>query len=77
PGDIAKFKRAYPKLKVHENVSFVHDRRAITSAGSAKSYDAALYMVELLYGKEVADGIAKGLVIEWNVSQVKHIQTNR
>ncbi|NOS90434.1 MAG: glutamine amidotransferase, partial [Cyclobacteriaceae bacterium] len=75
PGDIAKFKRAYPKLKVHENVSFVHDRRAITSAGGAKSYDAALYMVELLYGKEVADGIAKGLVIEWNVSQVKHIQT--
>ncbi|MBI3220634.1 MAG: DJ-1/PfpI family protein [Bacteroidetes bacterium] len=77
PGDIARFKKAYPQLKVHENVSFVHDRRAITSAGGAKSYDAALYMVELLYGKKVADGIAKGLVIEWNVANVKYIQTNR
>lgn len=77
PSDIAKFKRAYPKLKVHENVSFVHDRRAITSAGGAKSYDAALYMVELLYGKKVAVGIANGLVLEWNVAHIKHIQTNR
>ncbi len=77
PGDIAKFKRAYPQLKVHENVSFVHDRKSITSAGGAKSYDAALYMVELLYGKKVADGIAKGLVIEWNIADIKHIQTNR
>lgn len=76
PGDIARFKKAYPQLKVHENVSFVHDRRAITSAGGAKSYDAALYMVELIYGKKVADGIAKGLVIDWNVAEVKHIQTN-
>lgn len=77
PGDIAKFKRAYPQLKVHENVSFVHDRKSITSAGGAKSYDAALYIVELLYGKKVADGIAKGLVIEWNIADIKHIQTNR
>jgi transcriptional regulator GlxA family with amidase domain len=52
-------------LQVHENVSFVHDRVAITSAGGAKSYDAALYLSELLYGKTVAIAIGKGLVIDW------------
>ncbi len=77
PGDVARFKKTYPQLNVHEKVSFVHDRKAITSAGGAKSYDAALYLVELLYGKAVADKIALGLVIDWNVADVKHIQTNR
>jgi transcriptional regulator GlxA family with amidase domain len=77
PADIDRFKKAYPHLLVHTDVSFVHDRGAITSAGGAKSYDAALYLVELLYGKKVAEGIAKGLVIDWDLNQVKHIRTNR
>lgn len=77
PGDIQRFKDAFPDLKVHENVSFVHDRKAITSAGGAKSYDPALFLVEHLYGKKVADGIAKGLVIDWQLNQVSHIEVNR
>ena len=77
PGDIQRFKEAFPDLNVHENVSFVHDRKAITSAGGAKSYDPALFLVELLYGKNVADGIAKGLVIDWELNQVSHIEINR
>ena len=77
PGDIARFKNRFPQLTVHDNVSFVHDRKVITSAGGAKSYDAALYLVELLYGKKVADGIAKGLVIDWDASQIKQVRTNR
>jgi transcriptional regulator GlxA family with amidase domain len=76
PSDIDRFKKAFPQLTVHKDVSFVHDRRAITSAGGAKSYDAALYLTELLYGKKVADGIAKGLVIDWDLSQVRHKTTN-
>ncbi len=76
PSDIDRFKKTYPQLIVHNEVSFVHDRSAITSAGGAKSYDAALYLVELLYGKKVADGIAKGLVIDWDLSQVRHKTTN-
>lgn len=76
PGDIDKFKTAYPSLKVHENVSFVHDRKAITSAGGAKSYDPALYLVELLYGRKAAEGIGAGLVIDWKLSEVKSVRTS-
>lgn len=76
PGDIEKFKATFPQLNVHEGVSFVHDRKIITSAGGAKSYDPALYLVELLYGKKAADGIGKGLVIDWDLSMIKHIRVN-
>jgi len=72
PGDIQKFKDAFPQLTVHEDVSFIHDGRMITSAGGAKSYDPALYLVELLYGKKAADGIGKGLVIDWDLETIKH-----
>ncbi|MBL7872809.1 MAG: DJ-1/PfpI family protein [Cyclobacteriaceae bacterium] len=74
PGDIEKFKQRFPQLKVHVDVSFVHDTRMITSAGGAKSYDPALYLVQLLYGKMAAEGIGKGLVIDWNLSEVKHMR---
>jgi len=76
PGDIQRYKETFPDLKVHEGVSFVHDRKAITSAGGAKSYDPALFLVELLYGKKVADGIAKGLVIDWQLDEVQHVEVN-
>jgi transcriptional regulator GlxA family with amidase domain len=72
PGDIQKFREAFPQLTVHENVSFIHDKRMITSAGGAKSYDPALYLVELLYGKKAAEGIATGLVFEWDLNAIKH-----
>lgn len=76
PGDVEKFKATFPQLTVHEGISFVHDRNMITSAGGAKSYDPALYLVELLYGKKAADGISKGLVIDWDLSMIKHIRVN-
>lgn len=74
PGDIDRFKKTFPHLKVHEAVSFVHDRKFLTSAGGAKSYDVALYLTELLYGKLAADRIAKGLVISWDATQVEYIR---
>jgi transcriptional regulator GlxA family with amidase domain len=76
PGDIEKFKIAFPHLTIHEDVSFVHDGKMITSAGGAKSYDPALYLVELLYGKKAADGIGKGLVIDWDLNAIKYIQAH-
>lgn len=72
PGDIEKFKTTFPTLTVLKDVSFVHDRSMITSAGGAKSYDPALYLVELLYGKAVAAKIGKGLVIDWNLATIEH-----
>ena len=52
---------------------FVHDGKYITSAGGAKSFEAALYLCEFLYGKEVAKSLAGGLVIDWNVDVVPHL----
>lgn len=71
PGDIEAYKTMFPKLVVHEDVLFVHDGKYITSAGGAKSFEASLYLAELLYGKEVAERLAEGLVINWNLSKVK------
>jgi transcriptional regulator GlxA family with amidase domain len=71
PGDIEKFRTTFPQLNVYQDISFAHDRKMITSAGGVKSYDAALYLAELLYGKEVADRIAKGLVIDWDLATIK------
>ena len=73
PSDVAKLRKTFPELDVYENISFVHDGKAITSAGGAKSYDPALYLTELLYGKKVAKGVAGGLVIDWKLNEIKHI----
>lgn len=73
PGDIKKYKATFPELTVHKDVFFVHDGRFITSAGGARSFEAALYLTEVLYGKEIAQSIAGGLVIDWNLDQVPHI----
>jgi transcriptional regulator GlxA family with amidase domain len=72
PSDIERLRSMFPHLTVHDNVSFVHDGNAITSSGGAKSYDPALYLVELLYGLETAKGIGKGLVIDWSTNKISH-----
>jgi transcriptional regulator GlxA family with amidase domain len=64
PGDIDKYKATFPQLTVHKDVFFVHDGRFITSAGGARSFEAALYLTEVLYGREIAQSIAGGLVID-------------
>ena len=73
PSDIPRYREMFPQLTVHEDVSFVHDGNLITSAGGAKSFDAAIYLTEVLYGKKAAQGIAHGLVIDWNVDDVAHL----
>ena len=46
-------------------MSFVHAGKAITSQGGVRSFDAAMYLVDLLYGREVAQGVGRGLLIPW------------
>ena len=70
PSDIAAYKKMFPQLTVKDSVLFVHDGKYITSAGGAKSFEAALYVCEVLYGKEIAVSLAKGLVIDWDVTTV-------
>jgi len=72
PGDIQKYKAMFPDLDVREDVLFVHDGKYITSAGGAKSFEAALYLCEYLYGKEIAQALAKGLVIDWDLEGLSH-----
>ena len=63
----------FPNLDIRKDVLFVHDGKYITSAGGAKSFEAALYLCEYLYGKDIAQSLAGGLVIDWNLDHVPHI----
>jgi len=73
PGDVDKYIAAYPHLTVHKDVYFVHDGKFITSQGGARSFEGALYLIELLYGKEIAKDIAGGLVIDWDLASIPHV----
>ncbi len=75
PSDIAKYKKMFPQLDVKSDVLFVHDGKFITSAGGAKSFEAALYLCEYLYGAEIARSLAGGLVIDWDLDQLKYYST--
>lgn len=72
PSDIKKMREMFPKLDIRDNTLFVHDGKYITSAGGAKSFEAALYLCEHLYGKEIAKSLAGGLVIDWTLNGYPH-----
>ncbi len=72
PGDVKAMREMFPHLDVRDSVLFVHDGKYITSAGGAKSFEASLYLSEVLYGAEVARKLAKGLVIDWDLEKVPH-----
>lgn len=74
PSDIPQYRQMFPHLDVREGVVFVHDGKYITSAGGARSFDAALYLCELLYGKQVAQRLAEGLVIDWKLEEVEYVR---
>ncbi len=73
PSDIGKYKKMFPHLDIRDSVLFVHDGKFITSAGGAKSFEAALYLTEFLYGDTIARSLAGGLVIDWALNDVPHI----
>lgn len=77
PSDIGSMRKMFPALDIRENVLFVHDGKYITSAGGAKSFEAALYLSELLYGPAIARRLAKGLVIDWKLEEVPHLVMDR
>ncbi|MEL6809837.1 MAG: DJ-1/PfpI family protein [Bacteroidota bacterium] len=73
PSDIDAMRQMFPDLDIRKDVLFVHDGKYITSAGGAKSFEAALYLCEYLYGKEIARSLAGGLVIDWDLNEVPHL----
>lgn len=76
PSDIDKMRTMFPSLDIRKDVLFVHDGKYITSAGGAKSFEAALYLCEYLYGPDIAKSLAKGLVIDWDLEKVPHFIIN-
>ena len=77
PSDIPAYRQMFPHLDVRDSVLFVHDGKFITSAGGAKSFEAALYLCEILYGAEVARRLAGGLVIDWDLAAVPHFRSEK
>ena len=72
PGDQDRFEKTFPKVDLKREVVWVHDGKAVTGVGGARSYEPALYIVEKLYGAEAARGIGRGLVIDWDLSSHAH-----
>jgi transcriptional regulator GlxA family with amidase domain len=66
PGDRQALRDMFPSVTVHDSVLWVHHGKFITSAGGAKSFEPAQYLIELLYGEEVAVANGKGMVIDWD-----------
>ena len=72
PGDYQTFAEAFPALDIRVNASFVHDGRVLTSQGGTRSYDVAMYLIDLIYGERVAQGVGGGLLIDWPWSESAH-----
>jgi transcriptional regulator GlxA family with amidase domain len=64
PGEaFEKLPKLFPKIKrVVKDHRFVRDGNVITSNGGLAAFEASLYVVEQLFGKEEADKVAKGMV---------------
>lgn len=77
PGDYDTFARRFPQIDLRVNVSFVHAGKAITSQGGVRSFDAAMYLADLLYGPEVAAAVGRGLLIPWPQPDLLHISDRR
>ncbi len=69
PADREAFAKRFPKVLVQSDVSWVRDGKFVTSAGGVESFHAALAIVETLYGRAVADGVAKGIVLDWGIER--------
>ncbi len=72
PKDYDAFSARFPQVDLRVNVSFVHDGSMLTSQGGARSYDVAMYLVDLLYGEEVAQRVGSGLLIPWPMDREYH-----
>ncbi len=65
PRDFDAFATRFPAVDVRQGPTFVHDGKAITSQGGVRSFDAAMYLIDHLYGPDIARGVGGGLLIDW------------
>jgi AraC family transcriptional activator FtrA len=57
------FQRRYPRVRFESNVLYVDEGRVLTSAGSAAGIDLCLHVVRRDYGAEIANRVARRLVV--------------
>jgi transcriptional regulator GlxA family with amidase domain len=62
PSAIAKLQRKFPKVQAVQGKRFVEDGKIITSNGGLSAFEAAVFVVEKLYGSKEADQVSAGLV---------------
>ncbi|NNE56193.1 MAG: glutamine amidotransferase [Flavobacteriales bacterium] len=74
PGDRQAMREMFPECIVHDSVLWVHHDKFITSAGGAKSFEPAMYLVETIYSADVAEANGIGLVIDWDVNDYPYHQ---
>jgi transcriptional regulator GlxA family with amidase domain len=59
----AELAAAFPRVQVDDSVLYVDEGRIITSAGTAAGIDACLHLVRLEHGTQVANAIARRMVV--------------
>jgi transcriptional regulator GlxA family with amidase domain len=62
PTSIGDLQAKFPNVKAQTGPRFCVSGKFVTSNGGLAAYEAALFVVEKLYGKELADKVASGLV---------------
>ena len=60
---VDRFRARFPKVRLEPDVLYVDDGDILTSAGSAAGLDLCLHIVRLDYGAEIANQLARRLVI--------------
>lgn len=73
PSDQDRFAKTFPAVDLVREVSFVDAGHALTSVGGARSFDVAMWLVHRVWGPDVARGIGRGLVIDWDPDAIPHL----
>lgn len=60
---VDQFRARYPTVRLDPNVLYVDDGQILTSAGTAAGMDLCLHLVRLDHGAEVANGVARRVVM--------------
>lgn len=61
---VSELQRRFPAINVVEDVLYVGDHDVLTSAGSAAGIDLCLHVVRTDFGLEVANNVARRLVLQ-------------
>jgi transcriptional regulator GlxA family with amidase domain len=75
--ECADLARLYPRVRVEPKALYVDEGNLLTSAGSAASLDLCLHVVQRDYGTEIANRVARDLVVPLHRpgGQAQYIET--